>query len=289
MKFLLFVSMILMFSLVAKPANAEGIHFQPGLNLFQEVATLTDLMGPQGSELCGPIAVTHAFNFLKYTRTPPFPKLLPFPDMDHDGVANTYRDQIRFFFQTCKTDRAEGTHYRDLVSCMRDYQSQSGLGTWAFMIGPDASETPPGAVLSDVQHPIDLSDIRYFVGAQAAVIMGVGWYRFDPSTQTYTRAGGHLFNVYGYDYRPENGATEISLDVVNSWVDYQNRPREQMFDQVTMKALPSDGSQYPAGAKYRVIGTGFQFNEQAFVEDLMVSYPVNPASSEALPFSKMLR
>jgi hypothetical protein len=263
-------------ALIQSEVYDESINFQPGLNLYQEAATLTDLYGAHGSQLCGPISLTHVFNFLKYKHQPPFPQLKTFPDMDQDGVVNSYRDQIRFFFQTCKTNRDTGSFFREIVNCMRDYMNQSGVGTWAYMIGAHATEVPPQSTIDQVQHVLGIDDLRYFLGAQAGVVMGIGWYSYNATTQSYTREGGHLFAVYGYDYQKAWAKNQMVLDVVNSWMDYQSRTPNQMFDRVTMTALPADGTRYPVETGYELRGPGFNFTQRAFVEDIMVAYPVPP-------------
>jgi hypothetical protein len=275
--------LVVIFAFSASLAQAESINFQPGLNLYGEVATLTDLMGANGNQLCGPISATHLFNYLKYSHAPPFSSLLAFPDMDNDGVVNSYRDQVRYFFQTCKTDRVQGTHYQDLVACMRDYMNQSQVGTWAYMIGPHAIEAPPNSTLESVQHVIDPSYVRYFVSNHAGVIMTVGWYRLNADGLTYSRVGGHIFNVYGYDYQDADGLQKITLDVVSSFTDYGARSADQMFDAVSMTALPADGTQYPVETGYQIQGTGFNFNEKALVEDLIVAFPVTAGAQLIAP------
>jgi len=270
------LSLLILF--FAMTARAESVHFQPGLNLFQEEATLTDLFGSSGTQLCGPVSVAHAFNYLKYSHVPPYSSLLTFPDMDHDGVANTYRDQIRFFFQTCKTDRNAGTHYQELAACMRDYMSQSGVGTWAYLIGPHANIAPPNSTLAETQGIIVPSNIRYYLNNHAAVIMGIGWYNYNSVNHTYTRIGGHIFNVYGFDYDPADGESKISLDVVNSLTNYQGRAPAQMFDTVTMTLLPTAGEVIPSGIAYRLDGPGFQYTQVSLVEDLFVAFPIVPGA-----------
>ena len=122
----------------------ESINFQPGLNLYNESAQLTDLFGTKGSQLCAPNSITHAVTFLKYARNPAFPKLMTAPDMDNDGSADTYKDKIRYFFQNCQTDREVGTYYHQAITCMKDYVAESGYTSFTFMIGPHAKDAPIG-------------------------------------------------------------------------------------------------------------------------------------------------
>ena len=252
----------------------ESFNFQPGLNLYNEAAQLTDLFGTHGSQLCGPIAITHSFMFLKYFRKPNFPGLPTYPDMAHDGTTNTYRDAIRYFYQICKTDKETGTFYSEMVNCMRQYISYSTAYTpWVYMIGPHATEAPPGYPLESVQHVLTAADVRQYASAGVTVLMGVGWYELNATTHQYTRTGGHFFDVYGYDYSKSWGENGLILKAVNSWVDYTGRAPAQMYDDVTMLKLPTDGTVYPKETAFMLSGPGFQFDQKAFVEDIFVAVP----------------
>jgi hypothetical protein len=256
----------------AQASFDESINFQPGLNLYNEAAQLTDLFGAQGSELCAPIAITHGFTYLKYIAG--FGQLATVPDIDHDGTADSYRDKIRYFFGTCQTDRNDGTHYQQAIDCMKQYVVASGYNPYVYMVGAHANTSPPGVPLQTMQHVANVTDVRTYVGNRLMVLMGVGWYSFDAATQSWTRQGGHFFNVYGYDYTNALGEAQINLKVVNSWIDYSNRPAAQMFDTVTMTRIqPQAGVTYPAEVAYVLDGPGFQFAQKAFVEDLFVALP----------------
>lgn len=253
----------------------ESINFQPGLNLYNESAQLTDLFGTKGSQLCAPNSITHAVTFLKYARNPAFPKLMSAPDMDSDGSADTYKDKIRYFFQNCQTDREVGTYYHQAITCMKDYVVQSGYTSFTFMIGPHAKEAPIGYQIEDVRRTITTSDLRYYLANQIPVIMGIGWYNFDQTTQTYVRNGGHFFNLYGYDYNTAWGDNRMNLKVVNSWINYTGRERVNMFDDVSMTRVTGLPTYYPDSVVFELEGPGFTFaNSKALVEDLFIMYPV---------------
>ena len=262
-------------STVMEPlAFDESINFQPGLNLYNEAAQLKDLYGTHGSQLCAPIAITHGFTYLRYAAG--FTSLMPVADIDHDGTADSYRDKIRYFFQTCGTDRETGTYYQASVNCMKAYVQGSGYKPYVYMVGAHSVEAPPGVALPIMKHVLNVDDIRAYVGHRLMVVMGVGWYQYNAADRTYTRQGGHIFNVYGYDYSQAWGAQRVSLKVVNSWVDYTGRTRETMFDTVEMTKLPQDGTTYPAEAGYELRGNGFGFQQRAFVEDIFVALPQAP-------------
>jgi hypothetical protein len=218
------------------------------------------------------------FHFLKAARTPGFPGLATMPDMDRDGTADTFKDRIRYFFQSCGTDREEGTHYRALTACMRQYLRDSRHGDWAYTVGPHAVEAPAGTPLADMQRLVHVDHLRYYVSNAVGVIMGIGWYAYDPVSRSYRREGGHFFVVYGYDFNHAWGNSRLTLKVSNNWVDYSGRARDQMFDHVEMTAHPTgDGNVYPAETAFRLQGTGFDFaSYTAFVEDIFVAAPVPP-------------
>ena len=257
-------------------SGEETINFQPGLNLYPIAAKLTDLYGVHGSELCAPIAITHAFAFLKSYRRPAFVGLPSVPDMDGDGIPDTYQDRIRYFFNICKTDKNDGTHVREALACMRQFISYSTAYTpWAYMIGPHAIEAPAGSSLSDVQHVLTVADVHQYAQQGLAMLMTIGWYQFDPATQAYKRVGGHYFDVYGYDYSPEWGETKITLKVVNSFVDYTGRAPGQMYDDVLMTHIPAANG-YAGVSAFEVNGPGLQFpGYKSLVEDIFVAIPVN--------------
>lgn len=253
----------------------ESVNFQPGLNLYNDAAQLTDLFGTKGSQLCAPNSITHAVTFLKYSRNPNFANLMSAPDMDQDGTADTYKDKIRYFFQACQTDRENGTYYQQAIECMKKYVSDSGYTSFTFMIGPHSKEAPAGYRIEDVKRTITTSDLRYYVANQVPVIMGIGWYKFNTTTQTYERTGGHFFNIYGYDYNAAFGDDKMILKVVNSWINYTGRERANMFDDVTMTRVTGLPTYYPDQVVYELSGPGFIFNEyKALVEDLFIMFPV---------------
>jgi hypothetical protein len=241
------------------------------LNLYNEAAQLKDLFGTHGSQLCAPIAITHGMTYLKYPAG--FSRLATIPDMDNDRVNDTYRDKIRYFFQACHTDKEEGTLYRSAVACMKDYVQQSGYNPYSYLVGPHSIEAPPGMPLDTMQHVLRIDDFRTYVGHKLLVLLGVGWYEYNANTRSYTRTGGHFVNLYGYDYSYAWGDRQMILKIVNSWVNYSGRSRENMFDNVTMTHVPADGTTYPAEVAYELRGEGFNFAQRAFVEDLFVVLP----------------
>lgn len=253
----------------------ESFNFQPGLNLYNEAAALTDLFGTKGSQLCAPNSITHAVTFLRYARNPSFPNLMSVPDMDNDGYADSYKDKIRYFFQVCQTDREVGTYYHQAITCMKDYVAQSGYTSFTFMIGPHAKEAPIGYQIEDVRRTITTNDLRYYLSNQIPVIMAIGWYKFNNATQTYERDGGHFFNLYGYDYNAAFGDNKMILKVVNSWINYTGRARENMYDDVTMTRVTGLPTYYPDSVVFELEGPGFTFTGmKALVEDLFIMYPV---------------
>ncbi len=253
----------------------ESINFQPGLNLYNEAAELTDLFGTKGSQLCAPNSITHAVTFLRYARNPNFPNLMSVPDMDQDGTADTYKDKIRYFFKVCNTDREVGTYYSQAIACMKNYVAQSGYTSFSFMIGPHSQEAPTGYRIEDVRRTVAISDLRYYLANQVPVIMGIGWYTFNSTTQKYERNGGHFFNLYGYDYNAVFGENKMILKVVNSWINYTGRERINMFDDVVMTRVTGLPTYYPDQVVFELEGPGFTFNQtKALVEDLFIMFPV---------------
>lgn len=266
---------LLMFTFQA-PAQAfdESINFQPGLNLFNEAAQLTDLISLHGSQLCAPISITHGMTYLKYSVG--FKSLSPIADMDGDGQSDTYRDKILYFFKTCQTDVNGGTHYHEAQECMRAYVAQSGYKPYVYIVGPHAINAPAGQPLQSMQHRLTIQDVRTYVSHRLMVLMGVGWYNYDPVTKSYSRIGGHFFNVYGYDYSAAWGEQHITIKAVNSLVNYSGRAPANMFDSLEMTAVPNDGTIYPRETAFVLTGEGFHFQQKTLVEDIFVVLPQVP-------------
>ncbi|MEO5667683.1 MAG: hypothetical protein ABIR96_06475 [Bdellovibrionota bacterium] len=250
----------------------ETINFQPGLNLYVEAQRLNDIISEKGSQLCAPIAITHGMTYLRYAV--PFANLKSVGDVDRDGTADTYGDKIRYFYDRCKTDRDGGTHYSDAMMCMREYIEESGYNSWAYMMGPHAPDAPAGLPIESTRHVVKVDDIRASVGHGFLVLMGIGWYRLDPATNTWNREGGHFFNVYGYDWMNAWGNEKMSLHVVNSWINYEGRARENMFDTISMTRIAGEAG-VPAEVGFELKGTGFDFTtHRAFVEDIFPASPL---------------
>jgi hypothetical protein len=249
----------------------ESFNFQPGLNLFNEAAQLTDLMGTHGSQLCSPISITHGMQYLRANVG--FSSLAPVADLDGDGTIDTYKDRIRYFFATCGTDRETGTHYQQTETCMADYIRASGYKPWVYMVGPHAVDAPENVPLSTMQHPVSINDVRSYLKQKLMVIMAVGWYDFDPATNSYKRIGGHFFNLYGYNWDNAWGESQMQLIAVNSLQSYN---AVVPYDLVQMTAVPADGTTYPSETKFIITGPGFYFTQKTLVEDIFVAWPLAP-------------
>lgn len=262
--------------LIASPAFAfdEQVNYQPGFSLWNDAAQLTDLYGTHGSQLCAPIAITHGMQYLRSNAG--FRSLASVKDVDGDGTADTYKDRIRYFFGTCGTDREIGTHYHEAQACMASYIQQSGYKPWVYIVGPHAINAPAGTPLQTMQHVLTINDVRNYVKQKTMVLMGVGWYNYNPTTRTYTRIGGHFFNVYGYNYDNAWGESQIQLQAVNSLQNYTGRLPGLMYDTLQMTAVPNDGTTYPAEARFVLTGPGFNFVQKTLVEDIFVVWPVAP-------------
>jgi len=250
----------------------ESLNFQPQLNLYNEASQLSDLFGTRGSQLCAPVSLTHGFTYLRYPLG--FSKLLPVGDLDNDGHSDSYRDKMRYFFNTCNTDKEIGTYYSQAIRCMKDYVQASGYKPYVYMIGPHSPEAPEGYPIETNRHVLSVNDLRAYVGNRLMVVMGIGWYTYNAATGVYTREGGHFFNVYGYDYNQAWDQERIVLKVVNSWSNYSDRHPSEYFDNVTMTKLPNDGTTYPQETAYELRGPGFDFTQRAFVEDIFVALPL---------------
>ena len=267
---LIYFALALMFT---TPAFAfdESVNYQPSLNLWNDAAQLTDLYGTHGSQLCAPIAMAHGMHYLRDVVG--FASLLPVGDLDRDGVNDSYKDRIRYFFAACGTDREIGTHYHEAQACMSSYVQQAGYKPWVYIVGPHAINAPVGTPLSTMQHTLTINDVRNYVKQKLMVLMGVGWYNYNPTTKTYTRIGGHFFNVYGYDYNLAAGETQIQLQAVNS---LQNYAGQLPYDTLQMTAVPADGTTYPSDARFVITGPGFNFVQKTLVEDIFVVWPLAP-------------
>lgn len=253
----------------------DTVFFVPPFHLSGIDNELPDLLGKTQSNLCGPIALTHAFEYLKRYRQPNFPQLRQIADMDKDGEIDTFKDRVRYFYTTCKTDKDAGTRYSLLTQCTDDFIKLSPYRSWTYMIGPHARTAPPGNTVEDLQKALSVTSIKYFLKNQAAVIMGIGWFKFDPQSRKYVRTGGHFFNLYGYGYVNDWGANRLDLFVVNSWVNYSTRPAGKVFDHIILSSLAAyQPETLPSDVSFELQGTGFNFPDyKAFVEDIFVAYP----------------
>lgn len=254
----------------------ESYNFAPPEILSGIESELSDLVGKNGSQLCAPVALAHVFEFLRFHRGAVFSGLGAIADVDGDGETDTPLDRVRYFYHACDTDKHIGTRYRSVVDCMREYISHSNYQSWAFMVGPHAIEAPAGYPLTSVQHVLRIQDLRYYVSRQAAVIMGVGWYRYNPRSKKYERTGGHFINVYGYNHNKSWGEDQIQLISVNSWVDYRDRPPGNNFDRIRMRKIqvPQGPESIPQDTAFELSGPGFNFpHHRAFAEDIFVAFP----------------
>jgi|GEM_PF-2386753 len=248
----------------------ETTNYHIGLNLYQD-AQLTDLFGASGSQLCAPVAITQGMAYLRYAAK--F-ALKPIADLDRDGNADTFKDSIRYFFEKCGTDRDIGTRYHAAIYCMRAHIEESGFKAWAYIMGAHAPDAPPGSPIESTRHVLTVDDVRATVGRAFLVLMGVGWYKFDAASNTWVRDGGHFFNVYGYNWNKAWAADKMQLHVVNSWINYEGRSRETMFDTVTMTKVAGETG-IPWETAYELKGTGFDFTtHRALVEDIFVAVPL---------------
>lgn len=244
-----------------KSAFDESVNFQPGLNLYTEAAQLTDLYGTHGSQLCAPNSFTHLSFYLRAHY-----KLAAAPDMDNDGTADTFKDQIRYFFNLCSTDRETGTLYQTGLECLKTYITNSGYTPWAYMIGSHSRDG--NGALTAVTPDI----LRYYLANGVGVVMMIGWYK-KTDQGAYERTGGHFFNIYGYDYNKAWGAEKITLKSVNSWINYAGRDRTLMFDDITMTKIPTGIT----NIDYMVSGPGLEFaGYTALIDDIIVALPVTP-------------
>lgn len=241
----------------------ESVNFQPGLNLYTEAAQLTDLYGTKGSQLCAPNSFTHLSYYLRASHPSHF-NLAPAPDMDNDGTSDTFKDQIRYFFQLCSTDRENGTYYQKGLECVRTYITNSGYTPWAYMIGSHSRDGD--GTLTAVTPDI----LRYYLAGGVGVVMMIGWYKKN-AQGAYERTSGHFFNIYGYDYNTAWGTEKITLKAVNSWINYTGRDRTQMYDDITMTKIVTGIDKID----YKINGPGFDFAEYtALIDDILIVLPV---------------
>lgn len=270
---------LLSFIIHSAPTLAQNfddtVFFVPPFHLSQIEKELPDLVGTQQSNLCAPISITHAFEFLKRYRNPNFSQLPRVADIDNDGTLDTFKDRVRYFFATCQTDKEVGTRYSLATKCMDDFIKLSPYRSWTYMIGPHARTAPPENTVEDMQKSLSVNSLKYFLKNQAAVIMGIGWYKFNTATNTFERTSGHFFNLYGYGYVNTWGTNRLDLFVVNSWIDYSQRPANAPFDHIILTSLAAyQPTTLPSDVSFELKGTGFNDPVlKAFVEDIFVAYP----------------
>lgn len=253
----------------------EAYNGQTGFSISQNDPSLADLfnktVSPPASELCGPTTVANLMAFLKFNKRADNLALKYSPENPD------YINQVREYFDKCKTSSTSGTPVVNLSECIADTFRESASSDFDVkVVGPEilphlnpAFQTSP--------HTISVNDIRNAFKNNYAVILELKWYHVDESKSppTWVTPNGHYILVVGYDYDASFGDSKIILKVVNPDVNYMVRDHFQRFDSIEMMKIPKKpGMSYPPGSDFILDGFNFKgYPNRAFVRFLIVSKP----------------
>jgi hypothetical protein len=143
-----------------------------------------------GAYYCGPVAVS---NSLVWLGKQGFPELVP-------GKGSTRHKQIelgRSLGEAMRVSKeSEGTSTADLIASVRHHVEQCGYDCEKLEY-QGAARLPKG-MKRNARHP-SLDWIKSGISRPAsAAWLNLGWYRYDPQTDEYTRFSGHWVTLVGY-------------------------------------------------------------------------------------------
>jgi hypothetical protein len=255
---------------------AESVNHAPPFQVYQRGPELQDLFPAKGSSnLCWPSSLAHRMFYFQNYVQPPLKNLSLPTTAGHLDV----KTAVKTFVQLCHTGVETGTPQAGKVSCISQYFKQNGYNVEAFAIGQAGRYSMAAAGVAGVPtseyRPVEISDLRKYISQGYAVILHVGWLKFDKRRREWVQSRSHSLNAYGYDYDPSWGTGRIVLKVANPDVDYSSRPTTQYFDSVTVSELRrKPGIRYPAMANLVVRGPGFDNRKRLPVlEDVFVFRP----------------
>jgi hypothetical protein len=211
------------------PADRPVVH--PFLDLYQEDRRFSDLFSNSGkSMICGPTSLANVLIYLKYNHTPRYEKILK----DHAPGFTNHEDWVRYLFNLCNTDRAEGTGIDDLENAAKEAIDEGGYLTGnIFIRGEYAS-------IDNQRIAIGPQDLRTFSSSSPDTDRGVvllfGWYSKvkEDGVDKFKRNGGHYVVLAGYDQNNNH-----VFYVTNPLVDYSS-VYPIRYSKITLKRLPGD-------------------------------------------------
>lgn len=188
--------------------------------------TQTDSRGhfPEGGKnYCAPVAVSNSFVWLSQHG---YPKLLPDITLNKSSAATATNLQpaerltdqqiamVRILSQRGYMDTSadDGTEVTNVLRGIKRYVLDHGyainqLSYQGFrLIDPEFD--------SGFRYP-RLSWIKRCINGKSAVLLNLGWYKFNPHSFAYVRMGGHWVTLVGYGVDDLNQKAESTLIVHN--------------------------------------------------------------------------
>ncbi len=241
------------------PGDHPVVH--PFLDLYQEDRRFSDLFSSSGqSMICGPTALANVLIYLKANHNPKYTKILK----DHENELRTNEDYIRFLFDTCQTDKDDGTYIDDLEAGAKNAIVEGGYAVGnVFIIGVDGA-------LDTTKRPVGPDDLRLFSSStpdtDRGVVLLFGWYRQEQENgrKVYKRKGGHYVVLAGYD-----SAKPHTFYVTNPLVSYADLGQER-YSKITLKRLSWNQTPINNVEYYTEDLVGGHF---AILEDILVVLP----------------
>ena len=247
----------------------ESVSFVPNFAIDQKDPALSDLFGTNGSELCFPTSLATALIYLQAYGHPTVS--LPLAGLSADGTSIDPNILVRNLAQACQTNTQTGTNPLNGLRCLLALQTQGGIGAGhTSMIDP--FDTDPTLPLQS--RDVKIADLRSALSARHPVLLEVGWFDYDPSTQVFKRHGGHFATVFGYNYDNSWGEDQIQLKIINPLTSY-GPSRVSHWDTITLNRVsPKAGISYPAHRSFTASGSRFGFlKTRALVGEMIVVAP----------------
>lgn len=221
----------------------------------QKDSRLADLFSPAGkSELCFPTALAQGLTYLRATGQ--FPNLA-IPTVDATDTLIDPSQVIRELARLCKTDATNGTSAADAFKCTASIIGAMGYATdQVIMISANA--LPNSQELPIQVRPLIVDDIKNYVRAGYAVLLDLGWYKYNEQTRTFMRSNGHFVSVIGFRSNTSWGADEVELKIVNPDLHYDTTGTLTLGDTVLMSKIDhKPGIVYPVTTDFTLTGQGF--------------------------------
>ena len=163
-----------------------------------------------GKNYCAPVAVSDSFVWLSAHG---FPRLLP----DKQGVKELSEKQLALVQilsspEYMNTSADEGTEVFCVLRGIKKYIQERGYSIKRLTYQGFRQIDPE----FDSGHSCPrLSMIKQDILGKSGVWLNLGWYKYKPENDTYTRLGGHWVTLVGYGVNVENKLAPNTLIVHN--------------------------------------------------------------------------